>query len=211
VLKKFKNIIGEIVKQVAISLFFLSLFVLSIYFLFSEKLSNYVFLINRVVIEEKFKEPVPVSFDGIEKRLINYPRYGELFATLLIPKTKVEAIVYHGDSLDLLKSGVGHFSGSYFPGENGTILLAAHNSKEHFKSLPELKEKDEVILKTDYGTFTYEVNNYLVMDASELEKINIQKGYEELVLYTCYPVDTVGFKTKRYVVYLTLTGVTYED
>ena len=209
--KIIKKIFREIVHSVSISLFFLSLFILLLYFLLGNKLSNYLSLINRVVIEEVMKEEVVISFDSIEKRLVNYPSFGDVFATLIIPKTNVEAIVYHGDSMDLLKTGIGHFSGSYFPGESGTILLAAHNSEEHFKSLPKLVENDEIILKTDYGTFTYEVINYMVMDEKELEKIEIQKSYEELVLYTCYPVDRIGFKTQRYVVYLSLSGVTYES
>ena len=38
---------------------------------------------------------------------------------------KLELPIYHGDTLKILRKGVGHYAGSYFPGENGTVLLAA--------------------------------------------------------------------------------------
>ena len=54
------------------------------------------------------------------------------YATIKIPKIDVDLPVYYGDSLDVLKKGVGHSSGSYFPGEGGSIIYMGHNSKKMF-------------------------------------------------------------------------------
>ena len=37
--------------------------------------------------------------------------------------------------------------------------------------------------------------------------IIIQDEEEKLMLYTCWPVNTVGFKSRRYVIYTKLVGV----
>ena len=44
--------------------------------------------------------------------------------------------VYFGDTLEILKKGVGHSSGSYFPGEGGSIIMAGHNFKTFLANLP---------------------------------------------------------------------------
>lgn len=205
-LKYFKESIKGIVNNVAISLFFSSFFIVIINMFLGEKISNYISLINHIIVTPTQIEEKKISFDSVKKRLINYPNYGQVWANLTIPTLSVNAIVYHGDSLDLLNRGIGHYTGSYFPGEGGTILLAAHNSKEHFKGLPQLKKNDQIIIETQYGIYTYEVTDQKIMKATELEKLNIQSKEEELILYTCYPVDTIGYKSKRYVVYAKLVG-----
>ena len=37
-----------------------------------------------------------------------------------------------------------------------------------------------------------------------MKEINDSK--EVLIVYTCYPVDTPGYKSKRYVIYASLVG-----
>ena len=43
-----------------------------------------------------------------------------------------------------------------------------------------------------------------------MSSLPIQTNKEELMMYTCWPVDTIGFKTKRYVIYAELEGATYQ-
>ncbi len=209
--KKIVKVIKGITSQIVLSLFFSSFCIVGAYFLFGKTISNAMILINSTVVEKKDEKKQPVGFDSVKKRLINYPDYGEVWARIKIPKLGVNAIIYHGDSMELLKTGTGHYVASYFPGEGGTVLISAHNTSNHFGKIPSLVAGDNIIIEADYGTYTYEVIDGKVMKASELENINIQSKQEELVIYTCYPVGVVGYKTDRYVVRAKLVGEKYEN
>lgn len=210
-LNRIKKIGQEIARQVAISFFFASLLFVIIHFFFSEKIDTYLSLVNMMTVVEKQVEKQETTFDSIEKRLVNYPSWGSIWATIKIPDIGVEAPVYHGDTLDIIKYGVGHYSGSYFPGEGGTIILAAHNSRQHFMYLPKLKEGAEVIIEASYGTFTYRLVSTKIIGEKDMDSLPVQTEKEILMMYTCYPVNVIGHKDKRYVVYLELVGETHEN
>ena len=197
----------EIAEQITISFFISSIVVLIVYFCFYEKIDNVLSLVNMITITEKQVEKQEVSFDAVKKRLAVYPTWGSIWATIEIPKIKITAPVFHGVTLDIIKYGVGHYSGSYFPGEGGSIILAAHNSRQHFMYIPNLQLGDEVIIKANYGTFTYKVIDSTIIGDRDMASLPIQKDKEILMMYTCWPVNTVGFKSKRYVVYTELVGV----
>ena len=206
VLKQMK----EVAEQIAVSFFFASFLYVLVYFCFYEKIDNYLGLINMITIAEKHVEEQEISFDSVKRRLTNYPKWGSVFATLEIPSINLNIPVYQGDSLDILKYGVGHFSGSYFSGEGGSIVLAAHNSRQFFYRLPELKKDATIIIKTNYGTFTYKLYDTKIIKGTDMSSLPIQNDKEILMMYTCYPVNTIGHKTKRYVIYAELIEVEYE-
>ena len=197
----------EIAEQITISFFIASVVVLFVYFCFYEKIDDVLSLVNIITITEKQVEKQEVSFDSVKKRLAVYPTWGSIWATVEIPDIGVNAPVYHGDTLDILKYGDGHFSGSYFPGEGGSIVLAGHNSRQHFMYLPRLDLGAKIIIKANYGTFTYEVVDAKVIRDNDMASLPIQDEEEKLMLYTCWPVNTIGFKTRRYVVYTELVEV----
>lgn len=197
----------EIAEQITISFFIASVVVLFVYFCFYEKIDDVLSLVNIITITEKQVEKQEVSFDSVKKRLAVYPTWGSIWATVEIPDIGVNAPVYHGDTLDILKYGVGHFSGSYFPGEGGSIVLAGHNSRQHFMYLPRLDLGAKVIIKANYGTFTYKVVDAKVIRDNDMASLPIQDEEEKLMLYTCWPVNTIGFKTRRYVIYTELVEV----
>jgi len=199
-------IIKAIVKQVAIA-FLLFIFFIGIgYFLFYEDIMFGIKLINKVTIEAKESENKEIKIDKLRKQLLRYPNSGEIWANIIIPDIGVEAPVYQGDSLDIIKYGVGHYPGSYFPGEGSSILLAAHNSRENFMYLPKLEIGAKVILDTLYGKYTYEVYDKKIIKDDDEDSLPIRKNEEILMMYTCYPVNTIGHKDKRYVVYTRLVG-----
>ena len=200
------EMVKVIVKQLAIAFFFSSILIFGFYFIFSDDLNLCINLLNKMTVVTKKQENEEIHLDTTSKRLINYPAYGTIYATLKIPAINVEAPVYHGDSLDLIKKGIGHYPGSYFPGEGSSIVLAAHNSKEHFMYLPKLKEGDEIILDTIYGTYTYQMISSKIIKDTDTKSLPIQTDEEILMMYTCYPVATIGHKSKRYVVYARLVG-----
>ena len=46
--------------------------------------------------------------------------------------------------------------------------------------------------------------------ATELAQYQVQDTVEELIMYTCYPVDSFGYKTERYVIFAKLVGAENE-
>lgn len=198
--------------NIAIAFFFTAIFVLCYYYIVEEKLSFYINAINTTAVKKSDVEEKETSYNIEAKRLLNYPRYGKKFATLNIKSIDMNLPIYHGDSLKILRHGVGHFAGSYFPGENGSIILAAHNTNGMFNKLDKIKKGDKVIIKATYATFEYEVYNMRVVKETDLKAFKIQHDEEILMMYTCYPINRsiVGRKTKRYVVYAKKVGVSNE-
>lgn len=172
-------------------------------------IDKYLNIINIMSVDIKKANNDKVSIDLVKKQIINYPAYGTIYANLIIPSIDLYYPVYHGDDLDIMMKGIGHYAGSFFPGENGSILLAAHNNV-HFQRLYDVKLNDKIILETIYGTFTYEPYDFKVIDATDEDALPINQGEEILMMYTCYPRTAVGYASKRYVVYSKLVEANYE-
>ena len=79
------------------------------------------------------------------------PEYGTQYGTIEIEKIDVNLPIYFGDTLEVLKKGIGHSSGSYFPGEGGSIIYMGHNYKKMLKRLGELQIGNEIKITTSYG------------------------------------------------------------
>ena len=209
---RFKTRIKTVATNVAIAFFFTAIFVLLYYYIVEEKISSYINLINTTAVNNSDDEERITTYSIETNRLLNYPKYGKKFATLNIKSINLDLPIYHGDTLKLLRYGVGHYAGSYFPGENGTIILAAHNTNGFFNKLDKVNKGDKVIIKANYATFEYEVYNMKVVSEKDLKAFEIQHDEERLIMYTCYPINrsVVGRKTKRYVVYAKKVGVINE-
>ncbi len=213
-LKKIIQIFGVIAKQLAVAFFFACFLIVIINLTCGNKIQRYISLINMITVMDKTgedSESQEISFDSVKKKLASYPSWGTIWATLNIPSINMEAPVYQGDTLDIIKYGIGHYAGSYYPGEGSTIIFAAHNSSQHFMRLPQLKIGDKVIVYASYGTYTYEVTNTKIIKDTDTDSLAIQTDKEELIMYTCYPVNVVGHKDKRYVVYAKLVGEEHES
>ena len=207
------NIIIEklkvIVKQLAIAFFFTAFFIFLKLTITKTKIDKAINFINSFAIIQNNNKGTTknIQINTVTKRLVEYPNFGDIWARIIINSADIESNVYHGDTLDLLKYGVGHHAGSYFPGEGGTILIAGHNSTRDFGRLPKTQIGDEIIIKAVYGTYTYKIYDYEIIEAKALnEKLEINDNKEILMVYTCYPVDTPGYKSKRYVIYASLVG-----
>ena len=209
-MKRLKDIIKILAIDIAISFFFASIFITIVYFVGEEKINFYAALINSLVVNnDKENEAV---FSKESKRLIELPTYGKKFGIIKIPSVNISLPLYHGDSLKILHYGIGHYAGSYFPGEGGSIILPGHNNVGVFEKLDKVKKGDNVIIEANYGTFTYEVTDYKVVKETDLDAFPIQKNEEVLIMYTCWPINrsVVGRKTERYVVYAKKIGESYE-
>ena len=201
------NLVGNAIKATIIELIvalFITVILLGIgYVLFGAKIEETMSLISKVSIGVSgSSEVVNTVIDN--KKIKNYPEYGTKYATIKIPKIDVELPVYYGDTLDILKKGVGHSSGSYFPGEGGSIIYMGHNSKKMFRRFAELQKGNEIEVTTTYGDFNYKIYDMQLIKETEVDKLPIQEEKEILMVYTCYPFNNIGYATQRYVVYAEL-------
>lgn len=174
---------------------------------FGNKIETAFILANKVSIDvdsNKENTEQGTVLNEEKKTLENYPEYGTQYATIEIPRIDANLPVYFGDTLEILKKGVGHSSGSYFPGEGGSILYMGHNSKKVFRRFSELQIGDEIKVTTTYGEYNYKIYDMQLIKETELEKVPIQREEEILMIYTCYPFNNVGYATQRYVVYAKL-------
>ena len=208
--KRKRNVLKEITEQLVISFFFISVIIVLINIFYLEKINTFLNIVNMISIEEKDVVYSEVKFDSVSKRLKDYPLWGTEFGTISIPSVNINLPIYQGDTLDIIKYGIGHFSGSLFPGEGGTIIFAGHNTRQFLYHLPEVKKGDEITVKTTYGTFNYQVYETRVIDAKDNDAFPFYKDKEVLMIYTCYPVNTIGHKTKRFLVYANKVSSEYE-
>ncbi|WP_053367316.1 class D sortase [Bacillus sp. FJAT-27245] len=128
------------------------------------------------------------------------PDFGEVVGLLEIPAIKSELAIVEGTDPDDLKKGVGHYEGSYFPGEGGQIVLSGHRDTV-FRRLGELKTGDILTIRMPKTHTHYEITATKIVDAEDRSIITLQKDREELILTTCYPFSYVGNAPERYIIY----------
>ncbi|MGG0717529.1 class D sortase [Robertmurraya massiliosenegalensis] len=128
------------------------------------------------------------------------PRQGDTVGLLKIPAISSELAIVEGTDPDELEKGVGHYKGSYFPEQNGQIVLSGHRDTV-FTQLGELKLGDELQVEISYGEFSYEIVDTKIVDADDRSIITLQNEKEELILTTCYPFGYIGNAPQRYIIY----------
>jgi sortase A len=145
--------------------------------------------------ESNFEEEIPKRNKKVET-----PKFGDTIGLLTIPKIKSELAIVEGTDPNDLKKGVGHYKGSYFPGENGQIVLSGHRDTV-FRRLGELEPGDVFEVENANGKFKYELTNTKIVDAEDRSIITLQNSKEELIVITCYPFRFVGNAPQRYIIY----------
>jgi sortase A len=199
-----KDAIKATIIELIVALFITVILLGAGYFLLGAKVEDTMSLVSKVSIGVSDGNEVVNTVIDENKQLKNYPEYGTKYATIKIPKIDVDLPVYYGDTLDILKKGVGHSSGSYFPGEGGSIIYMGHNSKKMFRRFSELQKGNEIEVSTTYGDFKYKIYDMQLIKETDVDKLPIQKEKEILMVYTCYPFNNIGYATQRYVVYAEL-------
>lgn len=104
-----------------------------------------------------------------------------------------------------LQNGVGHLFS--FPGGGGKVMIYGHSSgypwdrsqyTKIFRKINELKTGDRVYVTYDGKMHVYEVTYEESVAASDTSKLNDNGHGEELILYTCWPPDSIS---QRYLVH----------
>ncbi|MCY7855967.1 class D sortase [Bacillus sonorensis] len=128
------------------------------------------------------------------------PVTGEAVGILYIPRLKAELPIVEGTSADDLAKGVGHYKGSYYPEQNGQIVLSGHRDTV-FRRTGELELGDKLQIELPYGRFAYKIVKTKIVDQDDTSIITLQNKKEELILTTCYPFSYVGNAPQRYIIY----------
>jgi sortase A len=124
-----------------------------------------------------------------------------------IPAIDVDSVIVQGDDWEQLKKGVGHHIGSAQPGQNGNLVLSAHNDifGEIFRHLDKLAPGDEVIVSTEVRSYTYVIRKIEVVEPTDVW-VMAPTEHASTTLISCYPYRV---NTQRIVVFADL--VTEED
>ncbi|MDH5164025.1 class D sortase [Heyndrickxia oleronia] len=125
------------------------------------------------------------------------PKKGDIIGKLVIPKINADLPIYEGAEDEELDKGVGHFSKSVLPGEKDNSVLSGHRDTV-FRKLGEMKEDDELIVKTSAGQFTYKIKKIKIVDADDRTVI-VPKPRGTLTVTTCYPFNYIGDAPNRFI------------
>ena len=107
---------------------------------------------------------------------------------LQIPRLNVDAPVVQGDGWEQLKKGVGQHIGSANPGQNGNVVLTAHNDVygELFRHLDQLQPGDNVIVYTQQRQHVYVIDRTVIVEPTAVE-VMASTGSPTVTLISCYP------------------------
>lgn len=109
-----------------------------------------------------------------------------------IPKINLSLIIYAGTNDSVLKKGVGHLEGSSLPigGINTHSVITAHSGLPEarlFTDLDKLEIGDIFSIETLAGEIFYEVDEIVVVEPTNIDKMRIIKGKDYVTLLTCTP------------------------
>ncbi|KAB7665138.1 class D sortase [Bacillus sp. B1-b2] len=128
------------------------------------------------------------------------PPIGDAVGLLEIDKIDGTLPIVEGTDPDDLEKGVGHYKGSYYPDENGQIVLSGHRDTV-FRRAGELAIGDELRIVLPHGEFSYKITSTKIVDADDRTIITLDNTKEELILTTCYPFSYIGNAPERYIIY----------
>jgi sortase A len=105
-----------------------------------------------------------------------------------VPALGLDAPVVQGDGWEQLKKGVAQHLGTANPGEDGNVVLSAHNDifGELFRYLDKLKPGDEVIIHTNQRQYVYAVTDTRIVEPTAVE-VMAATTRPVVTLISCYP------------------------
>lgn len=204
--KPIMQILRTTISDLIVVLLFLLILVNIVYYIGQEKIDYTINTIKLMLVKPdaaKEVEKVEIKVTD-DKKLTHYPYYGEQYGTVKIESIGVDLPLFYGDSLDILKNGIGHSQISYFPGEGGSILCMGHNFKGMLRDFSKLNIGDIINVSTEYGEFNYKIYDMRILNETDVDQAPIQKEKEIFMIYTCYPFNNIGYAYQRYMVYAEL-------
>jgi sortase A len=151
----------------------------------------------------KARTPAPAGVDPALKQPVNGVDF-----SIRIPKLGYEAAVKEGVGAGVLYSSPGHYPTTMWPGDPGTVGVAAHNV--YWINFPQLTKADEIDIETRYGLYRYRVTGSEIVSPSDRTVLIPGADGYYLTLTTCWPLWAGAFATKRYVIFATQVWPTPE-
>lgn len=139
--------------------------------------SNHWFLTEEQ--QEEYESMLNVSDDGI-------------MGYIEIPSIKVSLPIYHGVDEGILQVAIGHIEGSSLPvgGKGSHCVISGHRglpSAKLFTDLDQLAEGDIFMLRVLDETLTYEVDQILIVEPSDMSSLEFDEEKDYCTLVTCTP------------------------
>ena len=109
-----------------------------------------------------------------------------------IPTVNISLLVYHGTEDAVLQFAVGHLEWSSLPvgGESTQCVLSGHRglpSAKLFTNLDKLVAGDKFIMRVLDEVLTYEVDQILIVEPTDVSTLMIEAGKDLCTLVTCTP------------------------
>ena len=139
--------------------------------------SNHWFLTEEQ--QEEYESKLNVSGNGI-------------MGYIEIPSIKVSLPIYHGVDEGILQVAIGHIEGSSLPvgGKGSHCVISGHRglpSAKLFTDLDQLAEGDIFMLRVLDETLTYEVDQILIVEPSDMSSLEFDEEKDYCTLVTCTP------------------------
>ena len=125
-----------------------------------------------------------------------------IMAYVQIPKIDVQLPIYHGTDEAVLQVAIGHLAGTSLPvgGASTHCVISGHRglpSARLFTDLDRLTTGDRFLVRTLDEVLTYEIDQILIVEPTDLSALEIEKGKDYCTLVTCTPY---GINTHRLLV-----------
>jgi len=114
---------------------------------------------------------------------------GDPMGRIVMPSIGVSDVFVEGTGAGELRAGPGHYPGTPFPGERGTVAIAGHRTTygAPFRHVDRLERGDRIELRMPYGRFTYVVERTRIVPPTEVS-VTDRVAFDRLVLSACHPL-----------------------
>jgi sortase A len=138
--------------------------------------------------------------------------FGQAFAIIRIPRfgTDYAIPVLQGTDSDTLTQGIGHYSGTAFPGQVGNFAVAGHRTTygKPFANIDLLQSGDTIVVETKVSYVVYTVDHHVIVTPDQVAVVapvpqhpGVLPKQAWLTMTSCHPRFSAN---QRYVVFARL-------
>ena len=168
-------------------------------------------------LEKEFRPPALLEHRAVNPvadplaTLTRVP-FGQAFAIVRIPRfgSDYARPVLQGTDHDTLTQGIGHYSGTAFPGQVGNFAVAGHRTTygKPFSSIDLLQKGDIIVVETKARYLVYAVDRHVIVTPDQVEVIapvpqqpGARPKQAWLTMTACHPRYSAS---QRYIVFARL-------
>lgn len=146
---------------------------------------------NKLLLERDNPYYLPDDLKELYNQRLNLSGNG-VIGYVEVPSINCFLPIYHGTEEVVLQVGIGHLEWTSLPtgGESTHCVISGHRglpSAKLFTDLDKLREGDVFMLHVLEETLTYEVDQILIVEPTQIEDLLIVDGKDLCTLFTCTP------------------------